>query len=287
MILFNYYTSNIKDSSPKGIVTLDQFIASIRQPKNVEIFKQIQLATEQNDEATRIKLKTHLYSFTPAIIVNTRRAYADIKQFTGLLVLDFDKLETDYCHEFKQYLFEEHRFIIAAWLSASKHGVRALVRIPKVQTVEQYKKLFDGLSFYHMDQYNGHDHAPKNCALPVFQSFDPDILFRHHADQWNTTYTKPIIRPKQIFKPSEDSGRVVEIISSAINKITGNGHPQLRAAAFSLGGYVGSGMISQDEAETLIINLIRTNAYLSKKAHIYEKTALTMIENGSLQPLTL
>ena len=106
----------------------------------------IRIADEKGDMAIKAELKTSLYSFTPCVRVEGRRRYADIKNFTGLLALDFDKLEMEYAKEFKTALFNEYSFIIAAWLSPSRHGVRALVKIPIVQSVGEFKEHFNAVS---------------------------------------------------------------------------------------------------------------------------------------------
>lgn len=287
-IYFNYYPANIKDTSAIGIVSLDRFIKSVKNPKEEtkHIFDQIKLADERKDQAEKQKLKSKLYYFTPCVIVNQKRLYTDIKEFTGLVTLDFDKLDEDYAKEFKQELFNEFKFIIACWLSASKRGVRALVKIPICNSVEEFKQYFMGLEF-ELGIYKGFDTAPKNCVLPMFMSYDKDILVRTDYSVWNKKYI-PIERPvvKQ-YIISDKSNSIELIMFNAINKIVDNGHPQLRAAAFSLGGYVGAGLIDEYNAISIIDKLIDTNAYLSQKDDIYKKTARTMIKKGQTKPLYL
>lgn len=290
MIKFNYYEANIKASKPLGLVTLERFIESIRNPKKhiISIYNQIKEAHVKNDEGLKNALKQQLYSFTPAVQVKDKRSYQNIISFTGLMPLDFDKLPSqNYATEFKNYIFDEYPFIVACWLSASGHGVRSLVSIPVVNSTDQYKLLFDGISHYNMDNYMGFDHAPKNCVLPLFLSYDKNILYREDSMLWDKTYEKPQLLKNSSYKSNSNPDRVKNIITSAINKITGNGHPQLRAAAFCLGGYVGSGSIDQQSAEQLIYDLIDSNKYLSQKSSIYKKTASTMIEKGASQPIHL
>lgn len=263
------------------MLSIGQFIQSIRQPKPhiVKIFEELRSADEQR----KAELKTKLFSFTPAVIVTEKRAYKYIDSFTGLLPLDFDKIDNSL--EFKQYLFDEYKFIVACWLSSSKRGVRALVRIPVVNTVDEFKLFFSGLAFYYMDAYNGFDHATQNPVLPMFQSYDPEILYRENAETWDRIYIKPEPQKREQFKSSQSAEIIVKKITKAVDKISGNGHPQLRAAAYTLGGYVGSGAISYQEAENLMIYLIHSNEYLSIKPSVYIRTAKEMINKGTLQPL--
>ena len=284
-ITFNYYDADIKSSTPLGNVTLDYFINAIRNPKIdiKHIFERIRIAEEVGDMATKQALKSKLYSFTPCVYVQGARKYENIKHWTGLLVLDFDHLEVDYAVEFKSYLFDEYKFIIAAWLSASRHGVRALVKIPQAKSVEEFKQYFAAIE-RHLNCYNGFDKAPKNCILPLFFSYDAEILYRDNVQTWDKKYIEPIPPPVKQYIINDKTSAVERIIAKKINIIVDSGHPQLRAAAYLLGGYVGGGHIDHSDAVSIIHNLIESNAYLSQKASIYKKTAVQMINKGVNQP---
>lgn len=290
MIKFNYYAANIKNSTPLGVVTLDQFIRGIRNPKDKikKIFDQINLCEKSGDMAEKARLKCDLYSFTPCILINGKRKYSDIASFTGILVLDFDHLTENYAREFKYYLFENYDFILACWLSASRCGVRCLVKIPVAQSVEEFKEYFNGLRHYHMNQYNGFDIAPQNCVLPLFLSYDPHLLHRENPSEWSLKYTPlPNIPIRQHYKIDESESKALNLIQNLINRIVDNGHPQLRKAAYSLGGYVGAGLVDYPSAIHFIESAIDHNAYLKQKADTYKKTAKTMINKGLQAPLYL
>jgi hypothetical protein len=193
--IFNYYEADIKRSTPLGSVTLEYLINAIRTPKKDirNVFEEIRIAEENKDMAKKQALKSKLYSFTPCVYVNGPRKYSNIQHWTGLLVLDFDHLASDVAVEFKEYLFNEYKYIITAWLSASRHGVRALVKIPICTSVDEFKHYFAGIE-RHLNCYNGFDSAPKNCILPMFISYDADILHRNDAQTWSTKHIE-IVRP--------------------------------------------------------------------------------------------
>ena len=291
MIQFNYYDADIKKPKPLGSITIEQFIRAIRNPKDSikSVFEKIKIAEITGDMAQKAFLKQSHYSFTPCIFIKGSRKYANIDYFTGLLVLDFDHLTENYASEFKYYLFQTYDFIIASWLSASKCGVRCLIKIPICSTVDEFKEYFNGLRHYHMGKYNGFDVAPQNCVLPLFLSYDPQILYRETAMEWSLKYTQtPNIPPRQHFKtdPCHDT-KVLNIIQSLINRIADNGHPQLRKAAYSLGGYTGAGLIDYQSSIDFIEKAIDENNYLSQKSATYKKTAKTMIIKGMQNPLYL
>jgi hypothetical protein len=188
--------------------------------------------------------------------------------------------------EFKEYLFNEYKYIITAWLSASRHGVRALVKIPICTSVDEFKQYYAGIE-RHLNCYNGFDTAPKNCILPMFISYDADILHRNDAQTWSTKHIE-IVRPATKQYIIDDKTSTIErIIAKKINVIVDNGHPQLRAAAYLMGGYVGAGYIGQQHAIDAMQQMIDGNGYLSQKASIYKQTAKEMINKGTTQPTYL
>lgn len=286
-IVFNYYEADIKKSTALGDVTLDRFLTTIKFPRKTtkEIFDQIREAHLAGDQKRKAELKYKLYSFTPCVYVKGPRKYDNIQHWTGLMMLDFDKLPSvEYAREWKEELFKEYKCILAAWLSASQLGVRALVRIPVVHNVAEFKELFQGIEL-ELSAYRGWDHAPLNCILPCFLSYDPEMFHRTDAKEWIGRYVPPEPPPVKQYIISDRASSVERIIASSINKIIDSGHPQLRAAAYVLGGYVGGGQIDEASAIVMIEKMIEGNEYLSQKASVYKVTARTMISKGRQRPL--
>jgi VirE N-terminal domain len=285
---FNYYPANIKQSKPLGSVTLGRALHSIKFPKeNIkETFEQIRIADEAGDIKLKGELKCKLYSFTPCVFVEGNRGYKSIKNFTGLLMLDFDHLETQTAIEFKEALFNEYSFIIAAWLSASKHGVRAVVSIPVCTSTDEFKSYFNAIA-NELSIYNGWDYAPKNCCLPLFLSYDPSLLQRTDYTTWTKKFIQaepPIVKQYII---NDKTSNVEKIIFAALQKISSAGHPILRATSFALGGYVSAGYIDENYSIQMINSMIDSHTYLSQKKEIYKSTAKQMILKGKSKPLYL
>jgi len=289
-IRFQYYSNNARSPKPLGYVDIGTFLNSIRNPKEdiKKVLLQIQEASKKGDKKLKAELKTSLYSFTPCVHVKEKRSYSDIINFTGLTVLDFDKI--DNASDFKQFLFKTYSSIIAAWLSPSGKGVKALVKIPKVNTIDEYKSYFYGLAS-EMEIYKGFDGTTQNAVLLLFIGWDKDILIRTNYTTWNIKGSKrnqfvesaPIDLSIKI-----DKGQtkwVVDWFRDKINSINTDGHPQLRDNSVTLGGYVGSGYLSYIDAINLVNNLIESNSYLQKGISGYQKTAKQAIEIGITKPL--
>lgn len=298
-ITFQYYPAKVKSNEPLGVVTLDQFIEGHKSPskKKRAIFTLIEDAEASGNDQLKSELKqNNLYYFTPCVYVNKWRRYNNIIRFTGLLVLDFDHLKSiEYSIRFKEFLFNEYQCIIACWLSPSKYGVKALVNIPIVETVKQFKEYFFGIAA-EVSQYEGFDGTCQNSVLPLFQSYDPDMLVRDDYNKWTTTGYKvnsfddvQPTQPPDIDISDKDRETIVKIIHTGFEGIPGpdGGHPALRALCTAVGGYVASGYIGEYDAIQLIDYLIQGHHYLSKGIAGYKKTAHWGIQKGQIKPLIL
>jgi hypothetical protein len=290
-ILFNYYAADIEKVKPLGVVSLHSFLEAIKNPKPDvrERILKIREATELKNEELKAELKMKLFSFTCAVLVNNRRAYADIKKFTGLLVLDFDKFANHSdAFFFKQIMFEKFEFIHAAWFSSSGKGVRALVKIPICTSVDEYKSYFKAIKFQtNLGKVKHFDMAPQNAVLPLFISFDEDILIREDSPLWDKKHNEPatVYTPPPLIDYKKDVD-VKAIVSAALEKISDAGHPILRATAYAVGGYVGAGHLTKMEAISIMDWAIENHNYLNKKQSVYKQTARTMIEKGLNQPIS-
>jgi hypothetical protein len=285
------YSGNIKIAEPIATQNLKTLLLAIKNPRQSTI-ELIQSIRKETDEGKRALLKQRLNGYTPCVICTDKRRYSNIMEFSGLLALDFDKLESiDYAKEFKEFLFSEYPFIYSTWLSSSGKGVRALVHIPKVESVDEFKLYYSAIESQEMMQFDGYDTAPKNPVLPLFQSYDPDLLYRTTAEQWTEkaeSIKQPVYKPMVLPDISDkDVMQIMRAIKSAIDQINDYGHPRLRAASFTLGGYVGSGYMLYNQAYEYMCDLIDSNAYLSKKSNTYKRTAKEMIQKGINQPLYL
>ena len=291
--LFQVYQQPVTNTKPHHeLVSLRRFLTYTAEPGNriIEIFDLIKEAEQAGDQAEKARLKrTYLLYFTVCVVVSKKRNYESILYFTGLLVLDFDHI--DNAADFKQFLFDEYKFIIACWLSPSKRGVKALVKIPIVQTVDQFKEYYFGIAA-EMEQYNGFDPSGQNCVLPLFQSYDPDLLERDDPETWTIKGTKrgnfnagPAIDRPIVDANDHDKETIIKIIDTGFKNIIDSGHPAVRSLCLTIGGYIASGYINQYDALRQIDYNIETHGYLKKGISGYKRTAHWAINEGQSKPL--
>ena len=288
---FQYYKGTITADRPEGFVTLERMLKSISNPKPElkMLLDEIKQAAAAGDEHRKAELKTKLFSFTPCAIISNWRNYENIQRFTGLAVLDFDKIS--FAKELKTYLFENYPCIVATWISPSGKGVKAIFKIPVVQSVDEFKRYFFGMETELSPEIKGFDIINQNPIQKLFIGEDPEILIRTNATEWNIKGAKinsiksSTVPSSPITPTTAQTQWIVNWYTKTINSINTNGHPQVRENAITLGGYIGGGYIQQNEAETLAKQLISNNHYLSKDPDNYIKTALWGINEGIKNPL--
>jgi hypothetical protein len=290
-----YFPSKIWEAKPLGEVSLRQFIDSHRKPKPeiAEVFRKIKEAAKIGDLKTKDTLKqNHLFSFVPSVKLDGKgRCYENIVGFNPIMVVEFDKIE--HAEELKVDLFNRLKCIVAAYISPSRRGVKFLVRIPIPKSIEDYKAYWCGLA-YHLSKFEGFDPVNFNAVLPMFLSYDTEILIREDAEEWSqkggkTDSFKPFVGDFVIPDNIEESDtlEVIKIITYLINRIEDNGHYQVVSSSVLLGGFVASGYVEFQEGLELLHDLIENNKYLSKNINGYKKTAMTMLQKGINGPLLL
>jgi len=297
-ILLQVYRQPVTNTRPEeDLVSLRRILTGFAEPGNriIEIFELIQQAEREGNQKEKARLKTkYLLYFTPCVVVFPKRDYQSIRYFTGILVLDFDHINN--AAEFKQFLFEKYNCVIACWLSPSRRGVKALVKIPVVKTIAEFKEYFYGIST-EMDQYGGFDHTGQNCVLPLFQSYDPDLLERNDPDTWQV---KAILPPPLPLSPTintlapisdKQRQKASEIIfkgfSTQLRNITDIGHPVVRRVAYTAGGYIAGGQLDESDLLMFMDAWIDGHPYLRQKSGTYQRTVRDMVARGKLAPLSL
>ena len=295
-MLFSYYSGNILESKAIGLLGIDKFIDAHKNPKAKTrvLIEKIKLASELGLQDEKSRLKKKLFSFTPSVFVpiGKKRRYENIKDFTGLMQLDFDKFESEnLARDFKTYLFDNYDEIVCCYMSPSRLGVKALMKIKKPSTIEQYKAIHYAVS-KEFDNVPEFDKATKNPILPLFISYDQDILYRdlEKCISWSDeNWSEQQSLREQEFDVEQSSGTKLElkVINSTkqhIREIVDNGHPQVRRASLILGSRIAAGYISSHVARGLIRDLIRENTYLSKGTRGYISTAEWGINQGMKNP---
>lgn len=294
-IKFQYFGAKIYEATPIGTLTLRQFLESHKNPKDstVQVIEQIKLAAKNNDLKLKDSLKqNNLYSFVPSVLLDGKgRAYSNIVDFNAVMMCEFDKI--DHAKELKERLFNNLKSVIATWISPSGRGLKLLIRIPKPKSIEEYKQYYCGLAYY-LSQYEGFDSANYNLCLPLFLSYDREILIREDAEEWTVrggkinafkVYEGEYNVPEEI--DEEMKQKLIDKITYLIEKIEDNGHTQLIASSTYFGGLCAYYGFPLEEADDLLCELIENNNYLQKNTRGYCKSSRDMLRRGYVNPIEL
>ena len=291
-----FYPASVYESAPIGVCTLADMLTSIKNPKPkiLETFKLIEKASLEKNKKEKDRLKATLYYFTPCIWSNgNSRKYSDIVSWSGLAILDFDNLEVDQAIKLKQFIFDEYSFVIASFLSSSKQGVKAIVRIPVVKSVDEFKSYFYGLMVT-FQWVLGADASAQNSSLPNYLTYDYDILIRNDATVFNKTgYKEDEFKVYEgeitiVDDVSEDDRETIKyILRKSFEKITDSGHYICRSACLAGFGYCGAGYFDTEEMREYLYELIEDTPYLQSKVKAYKQTCDDMIVRGLGSPLYL
>lgn len=296
-IIFPYYSGNIKFTKVIGHINLDRFIFAHKHPKpeTIKIMKQVEIASNLKLFKLKRKLKHKIYSFTPSVYIhkNNKRIYDNVISWTGLMQLDFDKIESvEVAIDLKKYIFSQQE-TICCFLSPSKTGVKALILIKTPEDKQHYKAIHKAVTnkYETIDYF---DTATNNAILPLFLSVDINILFRDISnciafsqEDWSITNYKSLNENKPIenkFDNTYYENKTLRILRNKIESINTDGHTQVRSACLILGSRVAAGYIDKQTAEIEITNLIQQNNYLKKGTKGYISTALWCINEGLKQP---
>jgi len=300
---FSFFSGNITHVRPLGVITLSDFADAHKSPtdKTKSLIDAIRLTTNKVEK--RI-LKQSLHAFTPSVIIDKKRNYNNIIGFSGLMQIDIDKLKSkEEAEELKQYLFDTYKPIRVAYISPSGLGVKALIQIPKINVgVSVYDAIVEYKDYYRaladeFSQYDGFDGSPKNCVLPMFLSYDKNLLYRKDSEGiWDIKEDAPPpppvlthnldIHPNQYSTKSQQYYEIKTraIFERRIGDIVGEGHPQLIRACLILGSRVGFGYLSMFDALAITEHAIKSSEYLSKGINGYIKSAKWAINEGIKNP---
>ena len=111
----------------------------------------------------------------------THRALAGCVAHSGLVILDFDKFNTEKeAIEFKDELKKDD-YIFSTWISPSGHGVKALVKVPA--EIDSHKQYFKTISNHFKSPHL--DDSGSDISRLCFESYDKDLYLNKDSIIWD------------------------------------------------------------------------------------------------------
>lgn len=209
----------------------------------------------------------------------TKREKSALEKSSGLLILDFD-----HCGIELKNTLSELSWIYVIFVSLGGDGLKALVKIPEVQTDEEYKQYFEAIS----DELEkimpkALDQSGKDICRLCFFSYDPELYINPEAKIW----TKKKIKTGEIKQNEKyvknDYRRAMTPLNYIRNSEKGERHTRILKAARLMGGYIAAEVISESEG----VRLLKQEAYDIAPDDYQEnvRAILDGINHGKLDPI--
>lgn len=184
----------------------------------------------------------------------TQRNKNSMAEPSGLMILDFDGV--DDMDGLKKRLTEA-TYVYSVFMSPSGRGYKALVRIPRVSTDEEYKQYFAALK----KEWKELDSSGKDIGRSCFFSYDPNIYINDKADVWDKKYQTP--KQKETGSVYQVKDGAWDNINTALRKIEdsidGEKHDVRTKVAYLFGGWVGAKDLRYQDAYNLLEGAVMKN----------------------------
>ncbi len=276
-------------------VNLYDWLSSDKYKQEVDTIRQLP------DKASRDALKSKLPAITPSGIF-THRRMSDLVSHTGFMAIDIDFDDTNkQIENWKELKQEISKIKNIAYCGISVSGTGYWALIPIAPDVNLHKAYFDYIAGIFANKWNiSLDPSCKDISRLRGYSYDPEAYFNHTAHQLQPP-PRAVDKPAEItstakrenYREIKDSNIAREAglrqIKHQIDQITGTpGHPRLRSAALLMGGFVGKGIFTKNDAVYILHNLVEQNSYLNdtKKIESYKQTVIAAIDHGIKRPIS-
>lgn len=249
------------------IVPIEKIIKRIQQGTSKDLIQRIRTA-----ETKELKnaLKTQLPSILFAGEFSERNSKSLVKH-SGLMVLDFDKYESDEVMLNHLELLKQNPHFLLLFISPSGNGIKGVVKIPPA-TKETHPKIFK--AFQKEFDFDYFDISNCNVDRVCFESYDPNIFINYDA----TTFEPKIIdegfevKEKAPLVPLNDEDKIIEKIM-AFNWKKDFRDGERNSFIFDLAGAFCEYGISENTAYNYILNNVVIGDFSEREAKTTIKSA--------------
>jgi hypothetical protein len=196
---------NLKEVIPERYsLTIEETLTRIKNGDVSELVTQIRKCHSKIERDT---LKKELPAVTYGGVFE-KRSKDGLKKASGFMVIDFDNVDEPIT--FREDL-SLNKYIYSAWISPSGKGVKALVKIPIVNTNDQYASYFNAFKEKCGGIYV--DKSGKDISRLCFESYDPGIWVNLDSEIWvefdSIELERPVISHDFVTVPCTDEDEIV------------------------------------------------------------------------------
>ncbi|MGI4875265.1 MAG: BT4734/BF3469 family protein [Janthinobacterium lividum] len=241
----------ITDTTHSTDLAIESVLTGIREGQWRPLVEAVRACTTKAEQR---EAKKHVPYFTASGTFATRRD-SGLVQHSGLVCLDLDAADnagTDL--NATRALVQADSYTFACATSISGAGFFVLVRIP----ADDHAGSFRALSAYYRQAFGLVVDSLADVSRPRFVSYDPALYHNPDAVVFEESLPAPAPRAAgPVLASSFQPGRSGEgygpaalrtAVGKVLSAVDGQKHYTLNKMAFLCGGYVGAGLLREDEA---------------------------------------
>lgn len=177
----------------KGNYELVKVLNAIKEGKFNKEITQLRNADSEEEKG---RIKNSLLAFTPSAVLNTGRKFTDGDSYSGIIHLDYDKLN-DVAGAIDKIKSLEYTY--SCFVSPSGDGIKVFVRVSN--KVEQHKDAFNTLRNYY-DKAVGResDKSIKDLNRLCFVSSDPDLYLNEDSEVFDYSTISMTRTPEELWE---------------------------------------------------------------------------------------
>jgi hypothetical protein len=195
----------LTDKTPdRYSITIEKALDNISSGKYKDLIKELRNAKTKSEKDI-LKKKLPAVTFGGTF---ESRSKDGLKEASGFMCIDFDNLEDP--KEFRWEL-ELNSYIYSAWISPSGTGVKALVKIPVVNSNDQYASYYS--AFVNALKEPSVDTSGKDISRLCFESYDPELFINDKANIWtefdSIEIEIPVVSHEYVTTPCTDNEEII------------------------------------------------------------------------------
>lgn len=183
---FSYYNAPVKNTTPRGKITLAMMLEFIQDGMYKHLTDKIR-GTKNEDTQQQLKVDTLPYVNIAGVFET--RGNETILRHSGLLCLDLDHLTAAWTttDELKEK-FKNDEYVYAAFVSPRNDGLKIILRVPLIEKPPLkidgiHKKYFDLAERHVWEKYHLKvDKGTRDVSRATFMSYDPTVYFNEGAE---------------------------------------------------------------------------------------------------------
>ena len=177
----------------KGNYELVKVLNAIKDGKFSKEITQLRVADSEKEKE---RVKNALPAFTPSVVLNTGRKFTDGDTYSGIIHLDYDKLD-DVPGALKKIKALDYTY--SCFISPSGNGIKVFVRVNN--EMEQHGDAFNTLKSYY-DKAVGveSDKSIKDLCRLCFVSSDQELYLNEESEVFDYTTISMTRTPEELWE---------------------------------------------------------------------------------------